>query len=40
MAPTPISSASGVFVKTIAMIGMSVSGVAVPNAARTLPVAP
>src|SRR2546425_5223108 len=40
IAPTPISSPSAVLVKTIATTGMSVSGVAVPNAARMLPVAP
>jgi len=40
IAPTPISSASGVFVNRIATMGMSVSGVAVPSAARMLPVAP
>src|SRR5438128_2392386 len=40
IAPTPISSPSAVFVNTIATMGMSVSGVAVPNAARMLPVAP
>jgi len=40
IAPTPISSESVVLVKRIAMTGMSVSGVAVPNAARMLPVAP
>ena len=40
MAPTPISSESAVFVKRIATTGMSVSGVAVPSAARMLPVAP
>src|SRR5438132_2618250 len=40
IAPTPISSASALFVKRIATTGMSVSGVAVPSAARMLPVAP
>ena len=40
IAPTPISSESAVFVKRIATTGMSVSGVAVPSAARMLPVAP
>src|SRR5207245_11404080 len=37
---TPLSAPSAVFVHTIARMGMSVSGVAVPNAARRLPVAP
>ena len=40
IAPTPISSASTEFVNRIATTGMSVSGVAVPMAARMLPVAP
>src|SRR5438552_2240329 len=40
MAPTPISSESAVFVKRIATTGIKVSGVAVPSAARMLPVAP
>src|ERR1700687_867539 len=40
IAPTPIWSESAVFVKRIATTGMSVSGVAVPIAARMLPVAP
>jgi len=40
IAPTPISSESAVLVKRIATTGISVSGVAVPSAARMLPVAP
>ena len=39
IAPTPMSSESAVFVKRIATIGIKVSGVAVPSAARMLPVA-
>ena len=40
MAPTPTSSAAAPPVKTMAMIGTSVSGRAVPTAARMLPTAP
>ncbi len=40
MAPTPILCAAAPCVKTMAMIGTSVSGIAVPTAARTLPTAP
>ena len=40
MAPTPISSPASALPNRIAMIGMTVSGSAVPTAARTLPTAP
>ena len=40
MAPMPMSSDASVPVNRMAMIGMSVSGSAVPTAARTLPTAP
>ena len=40
IAPMPMSSEAAVPVKTMAMIGMRVSGRAVPTAARTLPTAP
>ncbi len=40
IAPTPISSDAAPVANTIAMIGMSVSGSAVPTAARTDPTAP
>ena len=40
MAPTPILWPAAPPVKTMAMIGTSVSGSAVPTAARTLPTAP
>ena len=40
MAPTPTSVAASPPVKMMAMIGTSVSGSAVPTAARTLPTAP
>ena len=40
MAPTPTSSAACPPVNTMAMIGTSVSGRAVPTAASTLPTAP
>ena len=40
MAPMPMSLESGAWVKRMAMIGISVSGRAVPTAASTLPTAP
>ncbi len=40
IAPMPISSADAPLLKRMAMIGTSVSGSAVPTAARTLPTAP
>ena len=40
IAPMPMSSDASVPVKRMAMIGMSVSGRAVPTAARMLPTAP
>ena len=40
IAPMPMSSEAAVPVKMMAMIGMRVSGSAVPTAARTLPTAP
>ena len=40
MAPMPMSSDASVPVNRMAMMGMSVSGSAVPTAARTLPTAP
>ncbi len=40
IAPMPMSFEAAVPVKTMAMMGMSVSGSAVPTAARTLPTAP